>query len=350
MAQIVYLPKPIPLSTSGTLLAGAKLYTYTTGTSTPQAVYQDYALTTPHANPVEADANGVFPVMYWGNTARYRLTLKTSADVTLSGYPVDDCGPDTASGLGVPSLAANNTYTGAWNKFQSSDSRIMLDDSDGSTDKRLIDIDHNAGVTKIRTRTDADGSGKDILAATRGTGTAIASIAYGNDTDRPTHTFYGPVTGAAFPTIDYLTASESSSSTTLADSALSIALGYSPYSVYAIELHVAMTGGAGGVGFNLHYDDSFTGSGVSHFGGIAVYNGTGYTLTAKSYETSATKTTATFSTSALGSTNPQDFIHMHGVLKVVNASNLIFAYGLNSASGSVTLRQGSWLKATPIGV
>lgn len=189
MAQILTLPKSTPLSTTGGLMAGAKLYTYLTGTSTPQSVYTDYALSVAHANPVVADSNGVFPVMYWGNTNRYRLTLKTSADVTL--WTVDDCGPDTASGLGVPSLAGSNTFTGTWNKEQAAEVRHIFDETDAGTDKRLWDIDINAGVLKIRTRTDADGSGKDVLTVTRGSTTAISSIDIGNATDAPTITLNG---------------------------------------------------------------------------------------------------------------------------------------------------------------
>lgn len=348
MAQIVYLPKPIPLSTSGTLLAGAKLYTYTTGTSTPQAVYQDYALTTPHANPVEADANGVFPVMYWGNTARYRLTLKTSADVTLSGYPVDDCGPDTASGLGVPSLAANNTYTGAWNKFQSSDSRILLDDSDGSTDKRLIDIDHNAGVTKIRTRTDADGSGKDILAITRGSGTAVSAIVYGNSTDLPTHTFRGALAGTNIAIFDFLSSNDSSSSTTLANSSLSVPLTTLPYSRYCYEAHINISGGAGGISFNMNFDNTFSGGASSNVAGYGVFNSAQTVFTSKTI--SLNVTTSLYSTATLSSSTPNDYIHIFGSVRPLNDGNLSFAYALNSASGTVTLAAGSWLKAWPMGV
>lgn len=185
MSQILQLPKPIPLSTTGGLMAAARLYTYLTGTSTPQSVYTDYALINAHPNPVVADANGVFPVMYWGNTNRYRLTLKTSADVTMANYPVDDCGPDTPAGLGVPSLAATNTLTGAWNKLQNAEPRLIVDETDGGTDKRLWDIDIQAGVLSIRTRTDADGSGKDILKITRGTTTALSQIDIGNSSDLP---------------------------------------------------------------------------------------------------------------------------------------------------------------------
>ena len=175
MAQILQLPHTIPLSTTGGLMAGAKLYTYTSGTSAPQSVYSDYALATPHANPVVADSNGVFPVMYWGNTNRYRLTLKTSADVTMAGYPVDDCGPDTPGGLGTPYLTGNNTFTGL-NMIQGTEPRLKIDETDAGTDKRLWDIDASAGVLKLRTRTDADGSGIDIMTVTRGSGTAVASI------------------------------------------------------------------------------------------------------------------------------------------------------------------------------
>lgn len=184
MAQILQLPKPIPLSTTGGLLAGAKLYTYLTGTSTPQSVYTDYGLSVAHANPVVADSNGVFAPMYWGNTNRYRLTLKTSADVTLAGYPVDDCGPDTAAGLGVPTLTGNNVLTGV-NRITAAEARLIIDETDAGTDKRLWDIDAQAGVLKLRTRTDADGSGKDILTVTKGTTTAISSIDIGNATDLP---------------------------------------------------------------------------------------------------------------------------------------------------------------------
>lgn len=191
MAQILYLPKPIPLSTTGGLMSGAKLYTYLTGTSTPQAVYSDYTLTTPHANPVVADANGVFPAIYWDNSARYRLTLKTSADVTMAGYPVDDCGPDTLDGLGAASIDGANVFTGATNKFSAAEVRLLLDETDGGTDKRLWDIDIQAGVLSLRTRTDADGSGKDILKVLRGSTTVVTSMTYGDVNDAVLHDFYG---------------------------------------------------------------------------------------------------------------------------------------------------------------
>lgn len=71
-------------------MAGAKAYWYITLTTTPKDTYTDFALTTPNTNPVIADSNGVFPTTFLKNDVRYRLTLKTSADVLI--YTQDDIG------------------------------------------------------------------------------------------------------------------------------------------------------------------------------------------------------------------------------------------------------------------
>ena len=77
------------VNANGKPYAGAKLYTYQSGTSTLLATYTDAALTTPHANPVVADANGTFPPIYLQKQS-YKLILKTSADVTIDeSDPVD---------------------------------------------------------------------------------------------------------------------------------------------------------------------------------------------------------------------------------------------------------------------
>jgi hypothetical protein len=73
------------VNANGKPYAGAKLYTYQSGTSTLLATYTDAALTTPHANPVVADANGRFPVIFL-STATYRLKLTDSSDVTIAQY------------------------------------------------------------------------------------------------------------------------------------------------------------------------------------------------------------------------------------------------------------------------
>lgn len=62
----------------GTPIAGAKLFTYAAGTSTPLATYSDSDLTIAHTNPVEADGDGRFPAIYLAATG-YKLIM-TDAD------------------------------------------------------------------------------------------------------------------------------------------------------------------------------------------------------------------------------------------------------------------------------
>ena len=59
--------------------AGAKLFFYETGTSTPKNTFTDSAGTTPNANPVIADANGVFGDIWIDGT--YKVVLKDKNDV-----------------------------------------------------------------------------------------------------------------------------------------------------------------------------------------------------------------------------------------------------------------------------
>ena len=88
MAHALFqLPKVAPVTSGAVIYPGAKLYFYQTGTSTPQDTYSDSGLTTPNANPVVADANGLFGTIYLDPSLQYKATLKTSADVLL--YTVD---------------------------------------------------------------------------------------------------------------------------------------------------------------------------------------------------------------------------------------------------------------------
>ncbi len=73
------------------LLPGSKLFFYITGTTSPQNTYTDEALTVANANPVVADANGLFPVIYMDpRSPSYRVRWETAAGVSLyqrDGYP-----------------------------------------------------------------------------------------------------------------------------------------------------------------------------------------------------------------------------------------------------------------------
>jgi len=73
-------PSLLALNTDGTRISGAKLYVYEAGSTTPTDSYSDEALTTPRDNPVDADADGLFPVIYLDDTVSYKFVLTDGSD------------------------------------------------------------------------------------------------------------------------------------------------------------------------------------------------------------------------------------------------------------------------------
>jgi hypothetical protein len=106
-APLFYGPKFVALDANGDPIAGALLYTYVASTLTDQATYQDDGLTTPHANPVVADAGGTFDPIFLDNLT-YRMILKTSAGVEV--WDVDDITPFPATGLGSGAATKSGSY------------------------------------------------------------------------------------------------------------------------------------------------------------------------------------------------------------------------------------------------
>lgn len=105
-------------------LPGAKWHFYTTGTTTPTAIYTTSARTTEHANPVVADAGGLFAPIYLNPDTTYRAVLKTAAGVTVQDidpYVTGQGGGrvfiDLFSNAEVSPVAAgvNVVETGGWN-------------------------------------------------------------------------------------------------------------------------------------------------------------------------------------------------------------------------------------------
>lgn len=86
--QLFQLPRQTAISSNLTLISGAKVRFYLTGTSTPTDTYQDSGLTTPHTNPVVADAAGRLPAIYLNPSVVYRITFTDSNDVEI--YPAID--------------------------------------------------------------------------------------------------------------------------------------------------------------------------------------------------------------------------------------------------------------------
>jgi hypothetical protein len=85
---------------NGDPLAGAKLYIYSAGTSTPANVFEDYSLSIEYPFPIEADAAGIIP-MFWVDDGTYRVRL---TDVAGNEIFDDDgivaLGPSSGSGGG----------------------------------------------------------------------------------------------------------------------------------------------------------------------------------------------------------------------------------------------------------
>lgn len=71
------------INTAGRKAAGALVYFFEAGTTTPRTVYTDDALAVPHAHPVVCDANGIIPGIYlpYGS---YRVRVTTSTGTVLS--------------------------------------------------------------------------------------------------------------------------------------------------------------------------------------------------------------------------------------------------------------------------
>lgn len=67
---------------SGAPLAGAQLFFYQTGTTTPVTVYQDKDRTVAHTNPVVASSDGSWPVIYLPD-GMSKVVLKNAAGVTV---------------------------------------------------------------------------------------------------------------------------------------------------------------------------------------------------------------------------------------------------------------------------
>lgn len=108
MALLFRLPKQIPVDDSGTPYPSCTAQFLLTGTSTETDSYSDADLTTPHANPVVADANGVLPPIYLDPLVDYKLTLRES-DSTLI-YTVDPV-QDEITSVGYETVAKSGNYT-----------------------------------------------------------------------------------------------------------------------------------------------------------------------------------------------------------------------------------------------
>jgi len=139
MAQVLF-PGFRATDANGAILAGALLYVYEAGTTTPLDVYTDAALTTAEANPVVCDAGGLLPVIY-GGPDDYKFVIKTSGGSTvqtIDNFTLID--PATATAV------ASTTIT--------SDTNVSAEDLD-----RLFNIAASSGDVTLTADSATLGSG-----------------------------------------------------------------------------------------------------------------------------------------------------------------------------------------------
>jgi hypothetical protein len=73
---------------NGAPLVGGKMYTYSAGTTTPQAAYTDSTGITAHSNPIVLDSAGRVPggEIWLTMGSNYKFVLQTSASVLIATY------------------------------------------------------------------------------------------------------------------------------------------------------------------------------------------------------------------------------------------------------------------------
>jgi hypothetical protein len=91
LSQLFTPPFLTVLDSNANPVSGGKVYFYATGTTTPQTVYSDAALTTPATNPVQADSAGRMNAIYLDPSLAYRATVKDAGGTTIKDVdPVND--------------------------------------------------------------------------------------------------------------------------------------------------------------------------------------------------------------------------------------------------------------------
>jgi hypothetical protein len=137
---------------NGVPLAGAKLYIYDAGTSTPATVFTDYSLSIEHTHPIEADAAGIIP-MFWVDDGSYRVRLTDIAgnevfnddNIVALGPSSGDSG---SASVTTPAEAIAQTGDFIWNAVSGArtgwvraNGRTIGSAASGATERASADTD-----------------------------------------------------------------------------------------------------------------------------------------------------------------------------------------------------------------
>jgi hypothetical protein len=154
MAGVPVLVPALFASNGASPAAGAKIYTYIKGTTTPQTAYVDDGLATPAANPVVANSLAA-KVFYLDPAKNYDVVAKTSDDATTlfsATFNVLDNLNGVRSVATYAALTALTTATG------------LSDNSTYFTYARATEEDGGAGFWRYDSASTATANGGTILA------------------------------------------------------------------------------------------------------------------------------------------------------------------------------------------
>jgi hypothetical protein len=306
----------VPLSSAGGLLPGAKLHFFQTGTSTPQNTYQDVALTTAHANPVVADAEGVFaPIYLDGSLPDYRVRLTTSADVQL--WQLD----------GIPSSQdESQTY-----RLEGTAPAVTFEETDASSGNKIWHLGASGEEFSLRLSNDAESVFADVMRFKR-SGTTLTEVTFGG---------LQPILGR-FATKNG--SNTRNTTTTLADDddlALSLSGPLTAQAAYAIEGVLYFNGatiGTQGIKLGFNYSGTLTDQNDATI--VSYVNGTG----AISRNAMTASSPLTFAT--IGTTSRGDWVRFSKVVSPSTLGTYTLQWAQNSSNAdNISLHIFSWIRA-----
>jgi len=118
MSNLINFNPIRPLSINADPVAGAKAYIYNTGTAVARTSYSDQAATVPHAQPVVADGNGVFPPVFVLGSGAVRVNVTDANDVVLDGFPMDPVLLVNIEGAGASTISFDPTVLMPYSNVQ----------------------------------------------------------------------------------------------------------------------------------------------------------------------------------------------------------------------------------------
>lgn len=112
---------------TGVPYSGAKLFTYTAGSTTKQTTYTESTGTTPNTDPIVLDSSGRLPQPVWLTTGvSYKFVLAPSTDTDPPGSPIWTL--DNVTGINDSSSAQNEWVSGPAPTFVSATSFTLVGD------------------------------------------------------------------------------------------------------------------------------------------------------------------------------------------------------------------------------